>query len=90
MDRYRKGSIMVPFRENVMTTLVLKNFPEELHAKLKVSAEKNHRSMTKEAIALLQSSLESSGGNRELPPLVKGKFPLTQKMLNEAKREGRS
>ncbi len=73
-----------------MTTLVLKNFPEALHAKLKERATANNRSMTKEAITLLQTGLENPGGIEDLPPLVKGKYPLTQKMIDDAKRSGRS
>lgn len=37
-----------------MPTLVIKNLPHELHAALKQRAEANHRSLTKEAVMLLE------------------------------------
>lgn len=38
-----------------MTTLTLKNIPEELHARLKESAEKNRRSLNSEILVRLES-----------------------------------
>lgn len=43
-----------------MATLVIKNLPESLHRKLKERAKRNHRSMTKEAIALLEAAVPAS------------------------------
>lgn len=40
-----------------MTTLVIKNFPEDLHARLKLQAEHHRRSLTKEAVELIESGL---------------------------------
>jgi len=40
-----------------MTTLTLKNIPEELHARLKESAEKNRRSLNSEILVRLESAL---------------------------------
>lgn len=40
-----------------MSTLVLRNVPEELHRRLKESAAAHHRSMTKEAIVILKEAL---------------------------------
>ena len=34
-----------------MSTLVIKNLPEDLHARLKEQAERNRRSVTKEAVS---------------------------------------
>ena len=74
-----------------MGTLVIKNFPEHLHAKLKARAVSQHRSMTREAIALIEASLEGDENQvREPPPPYKGKFHLTQTFIDEAKRSGRS
>lgn len=73
-----------------MTSLVIKHLPEELHSKLKAQAKRHHRSMTKEAIALLEQGL-GIGTNmaRELPAPYKGKFPLTDEFIDQAKRQGR-
>lgn len=47
-----------------MSTIVVKNFPDELHGRLKERAERNHRSMTKEVVHLIAAGLGS-----DLPPL---------------------
>ena len=74
-----------------MGTLVIKNFPEHLHAKLKARAISQHRSMTREAIALIEASLEGGENQVKEPrPPYKGKFHLTQTFIDEAKRSGRS
>lgn len=53
-----------------MSTLVIKNLPEQLHKRLKALAERNHRSVTKEAIRLLESGLVASAGQLPLPEPV--------------------
>jgi antitoxin FitA-like protein len=62
-----------------MATLVIKNLPEELHAALKARAERHRRSLTKEAVTLIETAL--AVGPRAapaLPPPVKLKGgPLT-------------
>ncbi|MFH1023857.1 MAG: Arc family DNA-binding protein [Planctomycetota bacterium] len=73
-----------------MPGLLLKNFPAELHAKLKEEAVRHHRSMTGEALAILEQGL-----NRRMPPPLPdikpyvGKFPLTDDLIREARRTGR-
>jgi plasmid stability protein len=42
-----------------MSTLVIKNFPDGLHARLKEQAQRNHRSVTKEVVSLIESGLEA-------------------------------
>lgn len=42
-----------------MSSLVIKNLPDALHARLKARAARNHRSLTKEAIALLEAAVEA-------------------------------
>jgi plasmid stability protein len=54
----------------LMSTLVIKNLPEPLHERLKAQAERNRRSVTKEAIRLLESGLVAGAGQLELPELV--------------------
>ena len=47
-----------------MRTLVIKNFPEDLHARLKAQAQRHHRSVTKEVVSLVEAGLIES---RESP-----------------------
>lgn len=54
-----------------MSTIVVKNFPEHLHAQLKQRAAQNHRSMTKEVVHLVESGLGGAAFPRPLPPPVK-------------------
>ena len=71
-----------------MPGLLIKDFPPELHRKLKVQAMRHHRSMTKEAIVLLEQSLGASE-SREFPPPFKGNFALTDAFIDQARRNGR-
>ena len=54
-----------------MSALVIKNLPDHLHAQLKQQAQRNHRSLTKEAIQLIEAGLVGSAPARTLPPLIK-------------------
>lgn len=40
-----------------MSTLVIKNLPEKLHDQLRRQAERNHRSVTKEAVTLIEAGV---------------------------------
>ena len=74
-----------------MATLVIKNLPDELHRRLKEEAQKAHRSMTREAVYLLDAGLNGSLGPsqaRELPAPYEGKKPLTDKLIHQWKRRG--
>jgi plasmid stability protein len=74
-----------------MPTLVIKDLPAELHRRLKEEAEKTHRSMTKEAIYLMETALQGEPGAtqaRELPAPYQGSKPLTDKMIQKWKRKG--
>jgi plasmid stability protein len=44
-----------------MAALVIKNLPESLHRRLKARARRNHRSLTKEAIAILEAGASDPG-----------------------------
>ena len=72
-----------------MPALVIKDLPAELHRRLKEDAAENHRSMTQQAIFLLERGLHRL---QPMPPFKarKGEFPLTDKFIHDAKREGRS
>ncbi len=55
-----------------MSALVIKNLPDHLHAQLKQQAQRNHRSLTKEAIQLLETGLAANAPIRmPLPPAIK-------------------
>jgi plasmid stability protein len=84
-------------RQTRPTTLTLKNIPDEVYERLKLSAEANRRSMNSEAIVCLEAALLAS----RLAPserlaraqtlraaLPKGKFRA--KDIDVMKREGRS
>ncbi len=74
-----------------MPGLLIKNLPEPLHHKLKERAARNRRSMTKEALHLLEMVLEANPMEPpDMPAPFQGQFPLTDEWLNKAKREGRS
>lgn len=71
-----------------MATLVLRNFPSELHDRLKHRAERNHRSMTKEAVAILEKELSAGAGLR-LPDPIPAEPPLTVQEIAQAIKAGR-
>ncbi len=70
-----------------MASLILKNIPEKLHARLKEEAVKHRRSMMQEAIMILEESLDILPV--EFPPPVKANKTINQKMLKKAIAEGR-
>ena len=79
------------------TTLTLKNIPDDVYDRLKLSAETHRRSMNSEAIVCLETVLlpakvsptERLARARELrDALPQGKF--RQRDIDALKREGRS
>ena len=72
-----------------MPALVIKDLPVELHRRLKDDAVRHHRSMTQQAIVILEQGLHRV---RAIPPFkaYRGSFPLTNEFINAAKREGRA
>ncbi|HEY8708894.1 MAG TPA: Arc family DNA-binding protein [Burkholderiaceae bacterium] len=78
-----------------MSTLVVKNLPDQLHERLKAQAQQHHRSITKEAIALIEQGLlapraTASGAEASLPPLVRlPGGPLTAEWIEAAIADGR-
>ena len=54
-----------------MGTLVIKNLPDGLHARLKEQAQRNHRSVTKEVVSLIESALEAPRQPPTLSPPLK-------------------
>lgn len=54
-----------------MATLVIKNLPDDLHARLRAQARRHRRSLTKEAVTLLESGLTSDSAKRPLPSPIR-------------------
>jgi hypothetical protein len=72
-----------------MAALVLKTFPDELHRRLKLQAKLNRRSMTNQAILLLQEGLEAQTVVSRTPfviPPFRGRRPLTDAILDQARK----
>ena len=75
-----------------MPTLVVKNLPEPLHQLLKAQAQQHHRSITKEAIHLLERGLMSAPRRAPIklsPPIALKSGPVTTKWIEAAIAEGR-
>jgi plasmid stability protein len=73
-----------------MSTLVIKNLPDDLHARLKDQAERNRRSVTQEAISLIQVGLITPRIAPRLPPPIKLKGgAITTREIEAAIDEGR-
>jgi len=75
-----------------MSTLVIKNLPEELHARLKEQAQRHHRSVTKEVVSLIESG--PAVPPRQPPKLssplkLKSGFRPTVEEIEAAIAEGR-
>jgi antitoxin FitA-like protein len=73
-----------------MSTLVIKNLPETLHRRLREQAERNRRSVTQEAISLIETGITVPRLAPALPPPVKLKGgPLTTDEIETSIAEGR-
>ncbi len=75
-----------------MSTLVLKNVPEQLHERLKAQAAEHRRSLTQEAIVVLEQGLLTRPRRAPvpLPPPIKLKSgPVTTEWILAAIAEGR-
>ena len=75
-----------------MPTLVVKNLPEPLHELLKAQAQQHHRSITKEAISLLERGLLAAPRRTPIklsPPVRLKSGPVTTEWIEAAIAEGR-
>ena len=75
-----------------MSTLVVKNLPDELHDRLRERAQRNHRSVTKEAIVLLEQGMLAAAVRRPIklpPPITLKGGPATTAWIEAAIAEGR-
>lgn len=64
-----------------MSALVIKSFPEELHARLKQVAASHRRSVTQETIHLLEKALAVEAAESSAP--VSGSYWATRQTLPE-------
>jgi len=94
------GTIIEPYHNQkdrpMATTITVKNIPQDLYEKLKKRADRNHRSINREIIAIFEDALSV----RRVDPeeiLVTARalrektrqFTLTQDYIDQARREGR-
>lgn len=74
-----------------MAGLLIRELPDDLHRKLRMRAKQNRRSMSKEALILLEMAFTSVEPKRTpMPQPFKGKFLLTDEWIEQAKAEGRA
>lgn len=71
-----------------MAALLIKDLPREVHDWLKREAERNRRSMTQQAIVVLEERMRHFRPVK-FPPPVHTRTLLTAEFIDQAKREGR-
>ncbi|HKS22769.1 MAG TPA: Arc family DNA-binding protein [Thermoanaerobaculia bacterium] len=76
-----------------MAALLIKELPKELHRKLKTRAAANRRSLSSEAITILEAALHDRSGPPTLEEIdrlrVRGRHPLRQTIIDRARRRDR-
>jgi len=76
-----------------MAAVLVRNVPEHVHTMLVESARAHRRSVSAEILWLLEEAMADRAGPRPLSEVdrmrVKGARPLTQRVLDAARREGR-
>jgi plasmid stability protein len=76
-----------------MAGLLIKDIPEELRRKLEARAAANRRSLSSEALTILQSALDERFGPLTLAEIdrvrIRGNRPLTADVLESARRRDR-
>ena len=70
-----------------VASILIKDIPGDLHERLRQAAVRDHRSLNKEVIALLEGALQSPPV--ELPPPIRATFALTPVWLERTISEGR-
>jgi plasmid stability protein len=90
---YKNASILLEenIPEKIMAALVIKQLPDRLHRRLKEEAARNRRSMTQQALAILERALAESRGSvgEEPPPPLELKVRHDHKWIYAAVRRGR-
>ena len=73
-----------------MAALLIKNVPPALHESLRARAERNHRSMTKEVLTILEHTLCGAEPMAQTTPLLRqaARKPLSAAAINKIIREG--
>lgn len=71
-----------------MSALLIKDLPADVHQWLKHEAEINRRSMTQQVIVLFEERMRRFKPVHFGPP-IKTRTPLTDKFVDDAKKEGR-
>ena len=72
-----------------MPEILIKDLPPKLHQKLKERAAQHHRTVTMEVLAMIEDVLGDEELAKEIPAPFKGRFPLTDQIIERAKAEGR-
>ncbi|MCX6997810.1 MAG: Arc family DNA-binding protein [Kiritimatiellaeota bacterium] len=62
--------------ETAMAALLIKSVPPEIHQRLRLQAERHHRSMNREVLAILEERLATPSVTN-LPPPVKTLRPIS-------------
>lgn len=77
-----------------MTAILIKDIPQKVHRKLKVRASIHRRSLNREALVILEEALSDRAGPPTLDEIdrmrVRGAKPLTQEVIDRARRTGRA
>ena len=71
-----------------MASLLIKNIPREVHEWLKREAERNRRSMTQQAIVILEERMHRFQPVK-FPAPLRTRTLLTTEFIDKAKHEGR-
>lgn len=76
-----------------MPGLLIKDLPNHVHARLKARAAVHRRSMSREALVILERALGDGAGPPTLEEIdamrVRGTRLLTQDLIDEARESGR-
>lgn len=83
--RYQNGIKTVYNSE--MASILIKDIPLALHERLRQAAVRDHRSLNKEIVALLEAALDRPA--TALPAPLQAGFPLTEDWLDQAIAQGR-
>ena len=71
-----------------MPAILVKGLPSLLHHRLKLEAQRNHRSMNRQVIAILEKELRHISST-DLPPPVRLQRPVDPRWIVKVIREGR-
>jgi plasmid stability protein len=78
-----------------MATITLKSIPDELHEQLKLSAERNRRSLNSEILVRLEAAfvaplIDAQAEARFLKAFTDAQPKIDHKLVDRFKRQGRS